>query len=228
MRRVVLFAICLISGAGFAAALMPASAQSGAPAACPDRLVGQDSLVCACSAEAAGSGSVWGSGLYTDDSNICRAAVHAGTISAGGGTIWVFERPGQKSYPAETRNGVASSSWGEWTRSIAFRPAAEAGAADGPRAEACPANVAGLEVGTSLTCHCTIEAMGSGSIWGDGDYTADSILCRAARHAGAVGAYGGTVRARVTAGHASYPAANRNGISSGSWGGYRASLTFER
>ena len=229
MRRFMLFAICLLFGAGFTAALLPARAQPPATQACPERLVGQASLVCDCSAEAAAAGAIWGADLYTDDSAICRAALHAGIIPASGGTIWVFERPGQQSYPAVTRNGVASSAWPAWQRSIAFRPAGEAAAADyGPRAEACPANVAGLQVGTRLTCACTIEAMASGSIWGDGSYTADSILCRAARHAGALGAYGGTVHARVTAGRASYPAATRNGISSGSWPSYGTSVTFDR
>jgi hypothetical protein len=227
-----LFALCTLFGAGLAAFILPAQAQKPGPPACPERLVGQASLVCACSAEAAASGSVWGDDLYTDDSAICRAAVHAGTITAGGGTIWVFERPGQDSYAAVTRNGIASNSWPAWRRSIAFRPAADADAAEGadvgPRVEPCPANLAGLSVGTSLSCACTIEAMSSGSIWGDGIYTADSILCRAARHAGAIGAYGGNVRARVVAGRGSYPAATRNGIASGSWASYGASLAFDR
>lgn len=228
MRRILFAFAGLILGTGLAAALLPANAQSdAAPAACPERLVGQDSLVCACSAEAAGSGAVWGSEIYTDDSAICRAAVHAGMIPDSGGTIWVFERPGQPSYDGTVRHGITSSAWPAWQRSIAFRPASEAGTG-GARAEACPANAAGLRAGTSLACHCTIEAMASGSIWGDGVYTADSILCRAARHANAVGANGGLVRARLAPGRDSYAAASRNGIASGSWGSYATSLVFDR
>lgn len=226
MRRIVIAFVTMLFSAG-AAAL---AAQSGAPAApCPDRLVGTPSIVCSCTAEQTAGGGVWGADLYTDDSDICRAAVHAGVIPAGGGDVWVFERPGIATYPATTRNGVASSSWDGWRRSIAFRSAADATAAtvqSGP--EACPANIAGRPEGFAITCACTIEAMSSGSIWGDGAYTADSILCRAARHAGAVGAYGGTVRARLAAGQSAYPAATRNGISSSPWGSYAVSLTFDR
>lgn len=222
-RIVTLFAGLVFGGLGAAVA-----AQSGAPAPCPDRLVGTPSLVCSCTAEAAGQGGVWGEDLYSDDSRICRAAVHAGAIAAAGGTVWVFERPGLAAYPGTTRNGVTSSPWQGWRRSIAFRRPEDAATATQSGPEACPANVAGRSEGFAITCACTIEAMASGSIWGDQSYTADSILCRAARHAGVIGEYGGTVRARVTAGRQSYPAAARNGISSGSWASYRVSLEFER
>jgi hypothetical protein len=225
MKRIMLVLIAMLFGAGGAMV----AAQSGAAPACPDRLVGTPSVVCACSAAAAGSGSVWGSDLYTDDSAVCRAAVHAGVIEASGGTIWVFERPGLASYPAVTRHGVASSAWPEWRRSIAFRPAAEASSAtaqSGP--EACPANASSLSEGTALSCACTIEAIAAGSVWGDGPYTADSSICRAARHAGAVGDYGGAVRLTVVAGRSSYPAATRNGIESASWANYGTSIAFER
>lgn len=229
MTRIVTFILSILLGASAAATLATAQQPTPLPAACPDRLVDASSLVCSCSAEAAASGSVWGDELYSDDSAICRSAVHAGTIGEGGGIVWVFERPGQNSYLSVTRNGVPSSSWGMWRRSIAFRPASEAPESDiDPAVAACPVNVRGQVAGATLTCSCTIAAMGSGAIWGDGFYTSDSILCRAARHAGAVGPYGGTVRARVTAGRASYPAATRNGITSGSWPSYPTSLAFDR
>lgn len=229
MARIVTFILSIIFGAGVAASLATAQQPRPEPAACPDRLVDASSLVCSCSAEAAGSGGVWGDELYTDDSAICRSAVHAGTIGTEGGVVWVFERPGQNSYPSAARNGVPSSSWGMWRRSIAFRPASEAPESDvDPAVAACPVNVRGQVPGATLTCSCTIAAMGSGAIWGDGFYTSDSILCRAARHAGVVGPYGGTVRARVVDGRASYPAATRNGIVSGNWPSYPTTLTFER
>lgn len=227
MTRIITFVVSALLGAGVAASL--ATAQQTAPAACPARLAESSSLVCGCSAEAAAQGGVWGDELYTDDSAICRSAVHAGAIGPEGGIVWVFERPGLNSYPASTRNGVAGSSWGMWRRSIAFRPASEAPTSDvDPAVAACPVNVRGQVVGATLTCSCTIEAMSRGSIWGDGAYTSDSILCRAARHAGVVGAYGGTVRVRVAAGRPDYPAATRNGIVSGSWPAYPTTLTFDR
>lgn len=230
MLRTLIFGATLIIGAGLASlAAAPARAdQAPAAAACPEKLVGQDSLICACSAEATASGSVWGSDLYTDDSNICRAARHAGLIGADGGTIWVFERPGLDSYQAAERNGISSSRWATWRRSIAFRPASEAPADSAPRAAACPSNATTLEIGTALSCSCTIEAIAWGSVWGGGPYTADSGICRAARHNGGITAYGGNVRVRVTPGEASYPASERNGISAGAWPAYDKSFIIER
>ena len=44
-------------------------------------------------------GSVWGTGVYTDDSSICTAAVHAGRIQQmQGGMVNVFPKPGMPSY----------------------------------------------------------------------------------------------------------------------------------
>lgn len=222
-----IFSLSLVAGAGLAFSIAPAEAGQAA-AACPEKLVGQDSLICGCTGEAAASGSVWGSDLYTDDSNICRAARHAGMIGPDGGTIWVFERPGVDAYPAVERNGVSSSSWAAWRRSIAFRPAAEAPSDGAPRIAACPSTAATLAIGTELSCSCTIEAIGAGMVWGGGPYTADSGICRAARHAGSIGAYGGMVRVRITPGEPGYPASERNGIRAGQWAGYEKSFVFER
>lgn len=66
-------------------------------------------------------GSVWGTDLYTDDSSICSAAVHAGQITArDGGTVTIRIRPGYDSYAGTNRNGVKSSSYGSWRGSFIF------------------------------------------------------------------------------------------------------------
>jgi len=66
-------------------------------------------------------GSVWGSGTYTDDSNIAKAAVHAGKIRDGQ-TGWVTIKilPGQKRYQGTTANGVESIDYGSWHGSFMF------------------------------------------------------------------------------------------------------------
>src|SRR5581483_7998916 len=74
------------------------------------------------------SGGVWGSGPYTDDSNVATAAVHAGLISPGQtATIHVTTLPGQSSYQGSTQNGVTTSSWGSWGGSISLSLAAGGG-----------------------------------------------------------------------------------------------------
>lgn len=67
------------------------------------------------------SGAVWGTDVYTDDSTVARAAVHAGVVAVGETkSVTVTILPGQSSYPASTRNGVTTSSWGAWGGSFSF------------------------------------------------------------------------------------------------------------
>ena len=62
---------------------------------------------------------VWGSNIYTDDSSICTAAVHAGRISQRqGGTIAIRILPGQAFYEGSIRNGVESRQYGSWPGSF--------------------------------------------------------------------------------------------------------------
>jgi len=66
-------------------------------------------------------GRVWGSGPYTDDSNIARAAVHAGKLK-NGETGWVTIRimPGQSSYSGSSANGVETNDYGSFEGSFVF------------------------------------------------------------------------------------------------------------
>jgi hypothetical protein len=64
---------------------------------------------------------VWGTDIYTADSSICTAAVHAGRIGfERGGVVTVTVAPGQASYARGERNGVVSSDYGSWGRSLVF------------------------------------------------------------------------------------------------------------
>lgn len=225
MLKGLIFATCMVAGASAAYAY---AQKDDEVAVCPDRLVsGTSELTCQCSSDATATGSVWGDEVYTDDSAICRSALHAGAIGTGGGMVRVVEAPGQSSYPAVTRNSVASNAWtSAWTRSIAFQRVSDDRSAD--RVQDCPSNVAGLGVGTRLTCGCPTGATGSGPVWGSGPYTGDSAMCRAAVHAGAIGARGGLIRARVGPGRASYVGSTRNGVGANNWGSYGTSLEIER
>lgn len=76
--------------------------------------------------------SVWGTDTYSSDSSVCTAAVHAGLIQlATGGVVSVTGVAGLSAYPASTRNGVTTSSWGSWGSSFTVAPAA-GGAAPAP------------------------------------------------------------------------------------------------
>ena len=76
-------------------------------------------------------GSVWGTDVYTDDSSVCTAAVHAGLITvAAGGNVVIEMRAGQASYTSSTRNGITSSPYAAWDGSFVF-PAAGGGGGGG-------------------------------------------------------------------------------------------------
>ncbi|WP_323035420.1 LCCL domain-containing protein [Pararhodobacter sp.] len=69
----------------------------------------------------ASSGSVWGTGIYTDDSSVARAAVHAGLVGVGQtGVVHVQVLPGQQSYQGSAQYGVQSSNYGTWHGSYQF------------------------------------------------------------------------------------------------------------
>ena len=60
-------------------------------------------------------GTVWGTDIYTDDSPIATAAVHAGVLQVGQKAVLkVTILAGQASYTGSTRNGVTTSDYGPW------------------------------------------------------------------------------------------------------------------
>jgi len=64
---------------------------------------------------------IWGTDIYTDDSPIGTAAVHAGLITfSGGGTVKIQILPGESSYVGSFRNGVGSENFGAWSASFKF------------------------------------------------------------------------------------------------------------
>jgi hypothetical protein len=66
-------------------------------------------------------GNVWGTDVYTDDSSICEAAVHAGVIDrvSGGGVRFEILGP-QTSFSGSERNGVTSMRYPGWPGSFRF------------------------------------------------------------------------------------------------------------
>ena len=64
---------------------------------------------------------IWGTDVYTDDSSVCTAAVHAGLIGLdGGGRVRIVIRPGLEAYVGTSRNGMISEDYGPWAGSFSF------------------------------------------------------------------------------------------------------------
>jgi TolB-like protein len=121
-----LFPVPARAPGGSLAASPAAVTQAGAPAAISWGTTAADyrsqrglllRLSCPPSGRARG---VWGTGVSTDDSSICTAAVHSGLITFDGGVITVRIDDGQASYTASTAHGVSSRSYGQWSGSFSF------------------------------------------------------------------------------------------------------------
>lgn len=64
---------------------------------------------------------IWGTSVYTDDSSVCTAAVHAGFITlAEGGDVTLVMLAGQGYYEGSTNHGIESISYPAWYGSYAF------------------------------------------------------------------------------------------------------------
>src|SRR5579883_906359 len=80
---------------------------------------GQNGLLVNVTVTGSLGGGVWGTDIYTDDSTLAAAAVHAGYLTNGElGTLIVEILPGQSSYTGSTRNGVSTFSYGSWAGSF--------------------------------------------------------------------------------------------------------------
>ena len=66
-------------------------------------------------------GTVWGDGIYSDDSNIAKAAVLEGKCKIGENRLVCIKIIESKSsYGSCTKNGISTSSWGHWDGSYRF------------------------------------------------------------------------------------------------------------
>ncbi|MBT2232310.1 protein kinase [Nonomuraea sp. NEAU-A123] len=184
-------------------------------------------------------GSVWGDGIYTDDSSVGLAAVHAGIITLKNGGPVTFEiRPGYKSYGSAKRNGVQSSTWAHWSGSFVFSE-------QQGRARPIPSGPAAVYLGAANWNVTAADLRGrdyevftlvyppggtrsdAGGVWGDGIYTDDSSIGLAAVHAGIITLKnGGPVTFEIRPGHESYGSAKRNGVQSSTWAQWSRSFVF--
>lgn len=159
------------------------------------------------------TGTVWGDGPYTTDSDLASAAVHAGVVKDGHAAVLrVTVLPGESSYESSTSHGVTTYAWQSYPSSFRIDGAGESiSTAYHLRGES-------VEV---VTVH--VVGRTTGPVWGTDDYTDDSDIATAAVHAGLVKA-GEEALILLTpgAGREAYSGSERNRIRStdyGRWGG---------
>lgn len=192
---------------------------------------GEAFLLCQCPA-GFGTTSVWGSGPYTGDSNICAAALHAGAISKQGGPVFAQKAPGQASYAGSSSNGVITSDWqgfefsftidGSQTNTVPKQTSdAALKIVDLKTVEVCKTLPKNVDI---YSCNCPANASTAGSVWGSGPYTTDSNLCAAARHSGVIGTQGGDVVVLRLQGLSHYSSSQSGGVTTSEWGNYADSF----
>jgi branched-subunit amino acid aminotransferase/4-amino-4-deoxychorismate lyase len=114
-----------------------------------------------------------------------------------------------------SRNGWFVVGFLMGTCSIAAGTASAQRSDAGTTMDVCPNDyLAFAEDSAPLTCGCSVDAVKNGSLYGPNPYAAISAICRAALHAGAVGAKGGQVVITPAPKTPMFPGVTRNGISS--------------
>lgn len=171
------------------------------------------------------AGPVWGTDLYTDDSSVCTAAVHAGRISMSrGGSATIVLKAGAQSYAGSTRRGVTTSGYGPWDGSFAFTGARKSLPLDATW-ETTAAQYRG-KLGKRVVYACPPEGTVR-QVWGTDLYTDDSSICTAAAHAGRISVRrGGTVAIEIHGGAGHFTGSTRREITTDGYGPWPSSFTF--
>ncbi|MFO0807432.1 MAG: LCCL domain-containing protein [Gemmataceae bacterium] len=192
------------------------------------------------------TGLVWGTDVYTDDSPIAAAAVHAGLVRAGERariTLTIVKPPSQ--FVGSSRNGVKSSSYGDWPSAYVLQRVTSAPKVIEPISPPIlqlpiSSVVASPNDGNSTSAlawqgrfgerfDVAITGSTTGSVWGTDVYTCDSAIAAAAVHAGIVKAgESATVTVTIVKSPDRHTGSERHGVVSADWGSYPASFLIAR
>ncbi|EFN54616.1 hypothetical protein CHLNCDRAFT_135134 [Chlorella variabilis] len=179
---------------------------------------------------AAASRDVWGTGVYTADSPVCKAAIHAGLITnTSGGVVTVYWDSGRELYAGTTAHGITSSDYGAYDSAFAF---AQRPPPSPPTQPTWLCETQGREYASEaepvVAMQCPAGCLSEPrDVWGTGVYTSDSPVCKAAIHAGLItNTSSGLVTIYWDTGKASYTGSYANGVQSEPCGEYPSSFAF--
>lgn len=176
--------------------------------------------------------TVWGDGVYTDDSSIGSAAVHAGLITfANGGTVTIEILEGREYYEGTTRNGITTRSYGWWGGSFAFvdKDGTYKVLAKEPLQISWSENALLWRGKIGELVQLYLPPQGEpNTVWGTDIYTDDSSIGSAAVHAGAITLVnGGTVTIEILGPQEKFTGTERNGIITNNYGSWPGSYRFK-
>ncbi|XP_061078087.1 cysteine-rich secretory protein LCCL domain-containing 2 [Conger conger] len=161
-------------------------------------------------------GRVWGTVFYDVQSSICRAAIHQGVADSSGGLVDVTREDGKPFFIKTTKNGIESfSKYKPGNAFIVARVEERSVDCFATVAEICPFKKPGVNCPRVL---CPDNCKNQPSHWspvvGNVVYSDSSSVCRAALHAGVLGAAGGPVDLLALDKKSSYVGTLKNGVQS--------------
>jgi hypothetical protein len=171
-----------------------------------------------CPASDGAGATVYGTDVYTADSAVCAAAIHAGALTRGqAGVVTVVTGSGAERFEGSSRNGVTTRAYGPWDKSYTF-------ARDGV-----PGMITWRTVWNGIPedfvapirVVCPATRTAEGKLWGTDVYTRDSVVCVAAVHAGVITAAGGVVVVTRARSPVEFVGSSRNGVTSERYGPFR-------
>jgi len=178
------------------------------------------------------AGTVWGTDIYTDDSAISAAVVHAGLLKHGEtGVVKIVVVEGQGSYTGQARNGVQSNNYNAWGGSYKFEGKAQIRVAkpmspDNPMAD--PGYLTAYRGQHGKVLYIEVVGKKGGSVYGTGIYTDDSTIASAAIHQGILKEGEKKVlKVTILEGQNSYKGSTQNDITSSEYGSWSGSYKME-
>src|SRR5688572_8431143 len=172
-------------------------------------------LTFVCPATDGAGASVYGTDVYTAESSVCPAAIHAGVLKPKqAGTVSILIGSGAKAFTGSTRNGVTTKSYGAWPTSFTFVTDTGPGTINWrttwsqiPR-----------EFTQPVSLVCPPGGQLGGVAWGTDIYTRDSTICVAAVHAGVITLEkGGEITVTRVANATPFKASERFGVKTATW-----------
>ncbi|MGH8204204.1 MAG: LCCL domain-containing protein [Steroidobacteraceae bacterium] len=169
-----------------------------------------------CPASDGGKAKLYGTDVYTDDSPICAAAIHASALKAGrAGVVTILIGNGAKSFKGSDRNGIASHDYGAWGHSYSFVQDSTTGSISWKTVW----NGIPDDFTDPIVVNCPSGGDASKAIWGTDVYTRDSTICVAAVHTGSITPEkGGLITVRRAPAPREYPGTQRYRVTSQRWG----------
>ncbi len=188
---------------------------------------GQDGAIVLAEVTGSTTQTIWGDNVYTDDSPLSAAAVHAGALQDGEkGLLRIAVRPARESYAGSTRNGMTSRPYGPFDGSFQILP--PDAQADVTTLPAAP-SLQSLRGKVGEVLYIKLTGSTAGMVWGVDTYTDDSSLPAAAVHAGALrDGELAIVKVTIAAPPQQYEASKRNGVTSQAWDTWDGCFRVER